>query len=232
MTGQRQILAVVTLFLVSPGPALAVEKQSAGSMPFDVATVYFEQNATDEDAEVVFEAKGGELGLATLKVVSPDGRAVIDFKAPDSKLGIRHFRFESPEPSNDGSVQADFPEGKYTFTATTVTGVRLHGKATLSHKLPDAACLIRPGPGEEDVPTKGLEITWTPVKNLDACIVVIEQGELALEITAYLPGSATAFAVPDGFLVPETQYKLAIGTVTEEGNTSFVETTFTTAGKE
>jgi hypothetical protein len=32
-------------------------------------------------------------------------------------------------------------------------------------------------------------------------------------------------------LVPGTEYKLEIGTVSREGNRSFVETSFTTAGK-
>ena len=62
--------------------------------------------------------------------------------------------------------------------------------------------------------------------------MTIEQEELALEITATLSGTATKFAVPDGFLAPGTEYTLAIGTVSKEGNTSFVETTFTTTGKE
>jgi hypothetical protein len=34
-----------------------------------------------------------------------------------------------------------------------------------------------------------------------------------------------------GFLFPDTQYTLGIGTMTEEGNISFVETSFTTAVK-
>ena len=45
-----------------------------------------------------------------------------------------------------------------------------------------------------------------------------------------LPGSTARLAVPDGFLVPGTEYKLAIGSVTMEGNASFIETSFTTAG--
>ena len=225
----RQILAVVTVGSVAVGLMLANKKQSGESAPFERATVYFEQNATDEDAEVVFEADTGDLGLASLKVVSPDGRTIIDFKAPNSKLAIRHFRFESPELENDGIVQADFPEGEYTFTGTTVTGVKLHGNATLSHKLPDTASVIKPAPDEDGVPIKGLEITWSPVKNLAAYIVTIEQEELAHAISARLPATVTTFAVPDGFLIPQTEYKLAIGTVTKDGNTSFVETSFTTA---
>ena len=50
--------------------------------------VYLEQTIEDQDSEIMFEAIGGDLGLTTLKVVAPDGRTVVDFKAPDSKLGV------------------------------------------------------------------------------------------------------------------------------------------------
>ncbi len=220
-----KLFAAVTLLLVSGGWVLADEK-------FERASICFEQNATDDDAEVVIEANGGDVGLATINVVSPDGRTIINFKASNSKLGIRHFAFESPEPKNDGSVQADFPEGEYTFTGTTVTGVKLHGKAALSHKLPEVATVIQPAADAEDVPIKGLEITWRPGKNPVAYIVAIEQEESGHEVTARLPGNVTRFAVPDGFLAAGTEYKIAIGTVTAGGNSSFVETTFSTAKKE
>ena len=59
-------------------------------------------------------------------------------------------------------------------------------------------------------------------------IVEIEQDELETKVEAVLPGSSTTFAVPDGFLRPGTEYELAIGTVGDEGNISFVETKFTT----
>jgi hypothetical protein len=39
-------------------------------------------------------------------------------------------------------------------------------------------------------------------------------------------------AVPNGLLIPGTKYHLGIGTVSDEGNVSFVETSFTTAGGE
>lgn len=223
------ILSGGILLLVSLGLATAGGQEPAS---FTAASVRFEQNATDDDAEVVFGATGGDEGLATLKVVSPDGRTVIDFTAPDSRLGIRHFSLESPEPKNDGSVQEDYPEGEYTFTGTTVSGAELHGTSTLSHKLPDTAAFVRSGPDEEGVAIRNLEITWTAVDDLAAYVIVIEQDELDVSITARLPSSVTAFAIPDGFLLPDTEYKLAIGTVTEEGNTSFVETTFTTGEQE
>jgi len=41
----------------------------------------------------------------------------------------------------------------------------------------------------------------------------------------------STFVVPDGFLVPGAEYGVAIGTVSEKRNISFVETTFTTGGE-
>jgi hypothetical protein len=230
MTRRIQILAGVTLLLGSHGLALGVGKESGPSMPFAVASVHFEQNATDGDVEVVFEVKGGDEGLAKLAVVSPDGRTVIDFTAPDaSTLGIRQFRFESPEPGDVASLKSAYPEGLYTFAGATAAGDKLHGESTLNYRLPATASFLRPGAGARGVGAKDLEITWTPVRNLAAYIIEIEQDELDVKITAKLPGSVTTFAVPDGFLLPDTEYQLGIGTVTDEGNVSFVETTFTTA---
>ena len=233
MTRRIQILLAATLLLGSYGLALVgVGKESGPAVPFAVASVYFERNATDGDFEVVFEVKGGDKGLAKLAVVSPDGRTVIDFTAPNaSTLGIRQFRFESPEPADFESLRSAYPEGVYTFTAATAAGDKLHSESTLNHKLSATASFLRPGAGARGVGVRDLEITWTPVKGLAAYIIKIEQDELEVSITARLPGSVAKFAVPDGFLLPGTEYQLGIGTVTNEGNISFVETTFTTAGK-
>ena len=233
MTGRMNIFAGVTLLWGSFGLAMGAGKESGASVPFAVAIVHFEQNATDGDVEVVFEAKGGKEGLAKLSVVSPDGRTVIDFTAPDaSTLGIRQFRFESPEPGEVESLKSAYPEGVYTFTGATAAGQKLHGEATLNHLLPTTATFLQPKADAQGVGTKNLEITWTPVKNLAAYIIYVENDDLDVNLTAKLPGFVVKFAVPDGFLLPGTEYMLGIGTVTEDGNVSFVETTFTTARKE
>jgi hypothetical protein len=233
MTRRIQILVAVTLVLAWNGLALDAGKESGPSLPFGVARVYFEQNATDGDVEVVFEVKGGDEGLAKLAVVSPDGRPVIDFTAPDaSTLGIRQFHFESPEPQDVKSLKSAYPEGVYTFAGATASGKKLHGKSTLSHSLPAAASFLGPGAGARGVDAKDLKITWTPVKNLAANIITIKQRTLGTYLTARLPGSVATFAVPDGFLLAGTEYQLAVGTVAKEGNISFIETTFTTAGRE
>ena len=226
----RRSLAGMTLLLGSAGFAWAA---GAGSSPskLPMASVRFEQNATDGDVEVVFKAKGRDEGLAKLSVVSPDGRTVIDFAAPDaSTLGIREFVFESPEPTDVKGLKAAYPEGVYQFAGATAAGQELRGESRLSHALPAAASFLRPGPDARSVAVSGLEISWTPpAGKVSGYIIELEQDELDVHLEATLPGSATRFAVPDGFLRPGTEYDLGIGTVSEQGNVSFVETSFTTA---
>lgn len=232
MTRRMQILSGVIILLLGSYVLAHVgtTREASPSGPFAIARILFEQNATDRDAEVVIETIGGSEGLAKLTVVSPDGRTIVDFTAPgDSKLGIRQFRFESPEPKDVESLKSAYPEGAYIFTATTASGKQLESKATLSHKLPAPTSFLNPGINAEGVSAKNLEITWTPVKNVAAYMIYIEQEESGMNIEAKLSGSMAKFSVPDGFLLPGKEYTLGIGTVMRAGNASYVETSFTTA---
>jgi hypothetical protein len=205
------------------------ENEAAATAPFSIASVHFEQNATDGDGEVVFQVKAGKEGLAELIVRSPDGRPVVTFKAPDaSTLGMRQFRFETPEPQDFNALQAAYPEGAYEFSGITPSGVKLAGKATLSHRLPAIAAFAEPAAAAENVRVKDFVVSWGAVDNVASYIVKVQQRELNLDFTVVLPGSWTAFALPDGFLSRGKKYKMAIGTVTREGNISYVESTFTT----
>jgi hypothetical protein len=223
------ILAVTALLLGSPSLALGAEKGSVSAVPFPVASVHFEQNATDGDAEVVFQVKGGKEGVVKLTVVSPDGRTVIDFTAPHaSTLGIRQFHFETPEPRDINTLQSAYPEGTYTFSAATASGDKFRGQAALNHTLPPTASFLWPKPGARDVSVTNVKIAWNPVMNLSAYIITIKAMKVGGSLEATLPTSAAVFSMPEGFLRPGTEYKLAIGTVSAEGNISFAETTFTT----
>ena len=220
----RTFFPAAALLLASCGPAWAEEA-------FERTAIYLEQNIQDEDAEIKFDVVGGNAGLATLQVVAPDGRTVVTFRAPDSKLGLRHFTLESPEPKNDGRLQVDFPAGTYKFLASTVGGAKLEGQAVLSHKFPLPTAFVHPLPDQKNVPISGMQVRWSAVKDLAGYIVVLEQEKTGREIRANLSAGATGFAVPGGFLLPGTTYKLAIGTVSKEGNRSFVETEFMTVKK-
>lgn len=222
------------VFFFEPHLLIAGEgKEPAPPVSFEVASVHFEQNVTDGDAEVVFEVNSGNDGLTRLTVVAPDGRTVIDFTAPDtSTLGIRSFCFESPEPMDVKSLKSAYPEGVYTFAGETTAGEKLYSQSALNHMLPATVSFVHPRAGAPDVNIRDLEITWTPVKNPNAYLIEIEQDELDVKLKSKLPGDVVTLTVPDNFLLPGTTYKLSIGTVTSEGNISVVETTFTTVGKE
>ncbi len=231
MRKSQRISVAVALLIGSSVVVPNAESDTAN--PFPVASVHFETNATDGDVEVVFEAKAEDEGLATLTVVSPNGRTVIDFSALDpATLGIRQFLFESPEPADVASLKSAYPEGVYTFTGATVSGAKFHGESTLNHALPAPVSFVLPGPDAEGVGVQDLRITWTQVEDAAAYIIEIEQDELNVNVTARVTADTGSFAVPDGFLRPGTEYELAIGTVSAEGNISFVETGFTTAGAE
>jgi hypothetical protein len=207
----------------------AAGAQAGSAALFSTATIRFEQNATDGDMEVVFEVKAHEDGLTMLKVVSPDGRTVIDFAAPDSTtMGMRQFTIESPEPTNVTALQAAYPEGDYQFTGKTFAGDAFAGTATLSHRLPATAEIKSPNPEADDVAIKDVVIAWSAVAGAASYILELELDEPKMKIKAVLPSTLTSFALPNGLLLPGMEYTLGLGTVAEDGNISFVEASFTT----
>jgi hypothetical protein len=213
-------LAVAAGVLLPGGPAMADGE-------FERALIYLERNVADDDIEVRIVATAEDTGFAALRVIAPDGRTVIDFKSPASKLGIRQLDLESPELRDKEKVKADFPEGTYRFEATTVGGATLRAEATLRHALPDAPTLATPREGLTELPVKGAKVRWEPVADADAVQVVLKERKGARELRATLPGNSTVFAIPDGFLVPGSKYEVAVGSIHQSGNRSYQEIEFT-----
>jgi hypothetical protein len=224
-----QALMIASLASAASGPTEAAGPEPAA---FPLASVHFEQNATDGDVEVVFQVKAAKDGLAELAVISPTGRKVVDFKAPDAAtLGIRQFRFESPEPEDTRALKAAYPEGVYEFSGKTLAGAVFVGRSMLSHRLPATVTFVEPAAEAKNVRVNDLRLVWTAVQGAAAYDVGIKQAELKSNFTALVPGSATSVGVPDGFLAPGKKYKVSIGAVSAEGNISYVETTLTTASQ-
>lgn len=217
-----QPAAWVMFMTLATSSAIAAEK-------FEKAAIYLEQNVQDKDAEVKFDVIAGTSGLTALQVVAPDGRVVVDFKSPGSAHGLRHFTLETPEPRNDGKLQADFPEGVYKVSGMTTKGEALQTSATLSHQFPPVVKLSFPTEDAKGVPTTGLRIKWAPVKDVEAVAILVEHEKTGHEVRAVLPGSATMFAVPDGALMAGETYKLAVSTIAKTGNRSVSEIQFDTA---
>lgn len=217
---QWTALAVAMSLLMPGGPAVA-EAQ------FERALIYLERNVADDDIEVRIIATADDTGFAALRVIAPDGRTMIDFKTPASKLGIRHLDLESPELREKNKVEADFPEGIYRFEATLVDGAALRAEVTLRHAFPAAPTLSTPREGQTELPVKGAKVRWDPLADAAAVQVVLKERKGLRELRAMLPGNSTVFAIPDGFLVPGAKYEVAVGSIHESGNRSFQEIDFT-----
>jgi hypothetical protein len=219
------LLALLTLTV----PAVA----QTAPRTFPQNTVRFEQNSTDGDVEVVFEVSGRSEGLTSLTIKSPDGRTIVDFKSdkPGSPVasGIRQFLFESPEPKDIAALKKTFPEGTYIFEGSTESGDHLRDEATLSHKLPPVTSFILPKPAAKNVTFESPKMFWANVPDVKAYKIELEQEDTGEVITATLSPKLTHFIVPHGFTKADTEYKFGVGTVSKEGNVSFVEMEFTTA---
>jgi hypothetical protein len=215
-----RVLAVAVALLLLGGAA-AAEGQ------FEKAVIYLERNVGDDDIEVRVVATANDGGFAALRVIAPDGRTVIDFKSPGSKLGVRHIDLESPELRDKAAVRADFPEGTYRFEGTLVDGATLRAETTLRHAFPDAPTLSSPRPGQTELPVKGAKVRWEPVADAASWEVVLKEHKGAREMRAMLPASSTVFSIPDGFLVPGAKYEVAVGAIHQGGNRSYQEIEFT-----
>ena len=226
----KRFTAVTLLLSLVAYAAYAAEKPAAEPESFEVASARFEQNATDGDVEAVFEAAGGDDGLVQLTIVAPDGRKIVDFNAAGrSAMGMRQFRFESPEPTDIPALKKAYPEGDYTFTGQTSSGDRFKDKATLSHKLPETTAFVSPKADARDVLPKNLKITWAPVKGVSGYTIELEPAKSSALLELKLPASATSFTVPEGIVTPGGKCQLGIGTVSADGNISVIETSFTMA---
>ncbi len=230
---RKLIIVAVAVFIFGIQFTAEAQNKKAAYKQFEDAKIYFEQNSTDGDAEVVFKAKAGDEGMTKLMVVDPNGRTVIDFESPGdaSMMGIRSFQLESPEPEDVAAVQKAYPAGVYKFSGTTTDGEEYQSEATLSHTSANPVSITNPANDAEDVSTKGLVVTWTPVKGAKLYLMEVEQEDSDVKVESTLLGSASSFSVPENFLLPDTDYKVVVGTVSEDGNLNFVESSFSTAKK-
>lgn len=223
-------ILISTLSLAVCFALLVPASANQSELPFKELSMKFEVNETDGDGEVVFSVKASE-GLRWLKVFAPDGEIIISIISNDERrridpIGLAQFRLETGEPSIDG-VKNAYPEGTYQFLARTISGDRLFGKVDFSHKLLSAP-IFSPN-GEKGVDPNNAVVEWQPVEGGIAYEVEIENDDLEVNVTAKLPGSATRFNIPQGFLRPGTEYEVGVTTVTKDGNLSVAESSFVTA---
>lgn len=221
MSPKKLILALLLIL-----PALLACAGSATAEEFEDAAIRLERNVTDDDAEAVLFVKTEESGLASLLVVAPDGRRIANLTSRNRRnLGAREVLLESPEPA-PAPVLAAYPEGTYRFIGRTFDGDEIRAEAELSHDFPPAASLTFPADGGS-APAAGLAIEWEPVPGVAGYFLEVEEEESETALEVELPASATSFTPSADWLVPGLVYVIGIGTIGENGNRTFIETTFT-----
>ncbi|HWM92873.1 MAG TPA: hypothetical protein VN493_19065 [Thermoanaerobaculia bacterium] len=209
-------------------PVLVACAGPLGAEEFEDAAIHLERNVTDDDAEAVIFVKTEESGLASLLIIAPTGRRIGRFDSNNRKsLGAREILLESPEPS-PAAVLAAYPEGNYRIIGVTFDGEEMRARAELSHDFPDPAHVTFPAEGAT-VPAAGLVIEWDPVAGVEGYFLELEQEDLELVLEVNLPDTATSFSPPAGWLVAGSEYVLGIGTLGENGNRTFIESTFNVA---
>lgn len=230
-----------------PAPA-GSDDTAAPSCPTDgeeweVAKLYIEHNATDEDTGVhgVF---GGE-AWRELCLFDPDGNRIwlADPQAQLGELAVSDFFFESREPPGDeysvADLLADFPEGEYVVSGTDFEGTPRVGAARFTHAIPKPPVITAPTLAEDPetvlvpTPIDGLDIEWDAVnetvegEQVDIAgyevIVTMEEfedpdGNSRPVYDVHVGPGARSLSVPPEWLEPDTIYEVEVLVLEESGN--------------
>ncbi len=185
-----------------------------------------ELNETDQDAEIVLTVESDD-GVRWLSIFDPGGFKVLRLRSGDrGRIGLSEILIETAEPDVTNVLNA-YPKGMYTVFVRTVSGSWLLSRVKLSHsRLP--APSFSPSAGEFVDSAQDLIVTWNPVADAEAYILEVEQDELHVNITTRLEPGETRFTIPAAFLIPGTEYEIAMTTEAHNGNLSVAEGTFET----
>ncbi len=195
---------------------------NGNQIPFADAEVFFEFNTTDDDLgfQLALDAEGWD----RVQLSGPGRDRLVQFAAQGNlaELGITELRFESAEPS-PAEVLALFPPGEYKLTGRTVEGDRLMSTTTLSHDFAPAP-VFSPSDGQVVDPDNTV-VTWD-APGAEEVEVIIEGEDGTFDVT--VPGEVTSLNVPPQFLDSDTEYKIEILAIAENGNRTIAESTFVT----
>ncbi len=211
---------------------------------WEVAKVYIEHNATDDDTG--FHGIFGGEAWRELCLVDPDGNQIwlVDPQGQLHDLAVSDFFFESREPPADeytiDDLKADFPEGDYTVSGTDFEGTPRIGTARFTHAIPAPATITEPTLADDAetaadslVPRSDLVVTWDPVtETIDGdpvditgyeVIVTTEEfddpdGNSRPIYDVHVDSDTTSLSVPTEWLQPDTVYELEVLALEESGN--------------
>lgn len=244
------LVLVVTFVLAAAAPEAWARRQHRQPESFSTAKMIIEFNSSANEGV-------GDVGIQVfldgepwkaLMIESPDGHKILDVKASQSlrNQGLTEFFFESSEPSLGEVPLADFlarfPEGVYEFEGKTIEGIRIEGKAILTHVIPAGPEIVLPnqGNGPPVVDLNNLIIEWNPVADriegsgegalvIVAYQVIVEGGIPARRFDVTVSAKTTSVTVPPEFLEPGTEYAFEVLAIEAGGNQTITEGSFVTA---
>jgi hypothetical protein len=195
--------------------------------PFDEAQLFFEFNSTDNDLGVQLFLDGEAWNA--LQIIDPRGRKILNIRAQGrlGKLGLTELFWESDEPSPEEVLDL-FIEGEYIVVGRTVEGERLKSTAELSHDLPAPPVILVPSaPGAELDPDNAV-VRWEAIPGIESLEIIVENEEAGDEMLVPLSAGATSLHIPEEFLDPDTEYKVEVIAIGENGNKTISERVFVT----
>ena len=229
-SGYLTLTGISALLSIAVAAVLLLPMTSAAKNPnleFEDPALIVVYSVTDDDAQII--ARGGsEERIKKVTIFGPHGtvRLKARFKDGDG-LGQADFQFETPEPSIEDLMEA-YPAGDYSFKGKSIDGGILESTVELSYELLPAPVMTYPKEGETEVPINGLVVEFSS-DDAEAIRLEIEDEEEGVALKVDLPGNATSFVVPNGWLQSGTVYVLDIKAIAEWGNQTVVDVEFTTA---
>ena len=194
-----KVTAIALTTALSMGPAQDGERESVE------AELALEVNLADDEAELILEVEA-EDALDHFFLLNPSGKIILGLTSVDRQdLGLSEVLIETGDSSVQAVLQA-YPEGEYTALARSTDGEWFVIAIDFSHELPDEPVIL----SSTSVPVNGAVVMWAADSEVDEWILEIENDELDLFLLVELPGSATQFAIPDGFLVSGEEFGLEL----------------------
>ena len=120
-----------------------------------------------------------------------------------------------------------FPPGEYKFRGKTVEGDRLVGAGELSHDLPTPPTFT-PEDGAVLDPDE-VEIEWK-APGAELVEIIIESEETDALFDVIVEADLESMEVPEEFFEPNTEYKIEILSIAENGNKTITEHIIFTSG--
>lgn len=199
--GALRLAVTTAVALLAGGPT---RECRAAEIPFKIAKIYWEYNASANDLGVHVSLDAED--WRRLKIVNPKNHSIfyVEGRAAYKELGMTELFFEGAEPSLDefplSGLLARFPEGTYEIKGRTVDDQDLESEVMFSHAIPDGPVVSAAvGPGDS------LVISWTAVTSPppdfpNRPINIVGYQVIVGSFQVTLPATTTSVTVPPEFV--------------------------------